>query len=64
MDIENIIVGGDSAGGHIATAISLLAAARGFRIPDTIVAIYPCFSVDISTFYPSLLLSIDEEILS
>lgn len=64
LDIEHIIVGGDSAGGHITTAVSLLAAARGFRVPDAIVPIYPVFSIDISTFYPSLLLSIDEEILS
>jgi hypothetical protein len=44
--------------------VSLLAAARGFRIPDAIIPIYPVFCMDIAYFTPASLLSIDEPLLS
>lgn len=53
MDIKHFILVGDSAGGHLATSVSLLAAIRGFRIPDGIVMHYPVFTMDIFRFFPS-----------
>lgn len=41
----------------------MLAAIRGFRRPDGILVHYPVFSVG-TKFYPSTLLSLDEELLS
>ena len=55
---------GDSAGANLAVSVSLLAAARGYRVPDNIISLYGVFSSDITTFSPSILLSIDEELLS
>jgi len=44
-------------------SVSLLAILRGFRRPDGILVHYPVFSCD-TRFYPSSILSIDEELLS
>jgi acetyl esterase/lipase len=63
MDLEQIIVAGDSAGGHLACSVSFLAFLRGYRKPDGILMLYPVFSVG-TKFYPSTLLSVDEELLS
>ena len=64
MDIKHFILVGDSAGGHLATSVSLLAAIRGFRIPDGIIMHYPVFTMDIFRFFPSQLLSIDDVLLN
>ena len=63
MDLEHIILAGDSAGAHLAVAVSFLASLRGFRLPDGLLNIYPVYSVG-TKFYPSSLLSLDEELLS
>jgi acetyl esterase/lipase len=64
MDIKSIILAGDSAGGHLAVAVSFLAAIRGFRRPDAILVHYPVLAIDSQRFFPSMLLSMDEELLS
>lgn len=64
MDLEHIILAGDSAGGHIAMTVSMLAALRGFRRPDAILCHYPVLCIDENAFFPSLLMSVDEELLS
>jgi hormone-sensitive lipase len=64
MDVKNIILSGDSAGGYLAVAVCLIAALRGFRKPDAALVIYPVFCMDFNFYTPSLLLSLDEEILS
>jgi acetyl esterase/lipase len=64
MDIKHIIMAGDSAGGHLAVSVSLLCALRGFRKPDGILVHYPVFSIDQFRFFPSMLLAMDEELLS
>ena len=46
MDVKQIILAGDSAGGHLAVAVCLLAALRGFRRPDGLLLHYPVFSID------------------
>ena len=64
MDLKHIILAGDSAGGHIAVTISMLAALRGFRRPDGILCHYPVFNSDPYKFFPSMLIAADEELLS
>ena len=44
--------------------VTMLAVLRGFRKPDGILCHYPVFSIDQDRFFPSLLLSVDEELLS
>lgn len=44
--------------------VTFLSMLRGFRIPDGIFCHYPVFMVDPLRFYPSLLLSLDEELLN
>jgi acetyl esterase/lipase len=63
MDLEHIILTGDSAGGHLSVSVALLAQLRGFRAPDSIFAHYPVFETAMK-FSPSLLLAIDEWLLS
>lgn len=64
MDIKHIILAGDSAGGHLAVSVSMLAAVRGFRMPDGIMALYPVLTLDQQRFFPSSLLAIDDNLLS
>ena len=64
MDLQNIIFAGDSAGGHLAITVAMLAALRGFRTPDAIMCHYPVFSINPHRFFPSMLISVDEELLS
>jgi len=44
--------------------VAMLSILRGFRRPDGIVCHYPVFCIDENRFFPSFLLSIDEELLS
>lgn len=38
---EKIIIAGDSAGGNLALAVTLMARDRGLRMPDAELLIYP-----------------------
>ena len=62
MKIEHIVLAGDSAGAHLATCVTMLAILRGFRKPDGLLIHYPVFSIN-SKFFPSSLLSFDDELL-
>ena len=64
MDIDKVILTGDSAGGHLCLSVTLLCLLRGFRVPDGIVLLYPSLTMDIDRFYPSSLMMSDDEILS
>ena len=64
MDIEKIVFSGDSAGGHLTYSVTLLAMLRNFRLPDGIFSIYPCFTLDITSFFPSTMLATDDELIS
>ena len=44
--------------------VTMLAALRGFRRPDAILCHYPVFCIDPHRFFPSMLLAVDEELLS
>jgi len=54
---------GDSAGGNLIAALTIMAIERGYRVPDGLVMAYPALSVCKSTFTPSLLLAMDDPIL-
>ena len=60
---EKVIVTGDSAGGHIATAVVTLAILRGFRVPDSLLLHYPTGNCNPNHFFPSTMLTLDDPIL-
>ena len=64
MKIKHVILAGDSAGGHLALSVNLLAILRGFRRPDGLLIHYPVCHTDINRFYPSMLMSVDDIMLS
>jgi len=61
---DKIIVTGDSAGGHIAVAVTSLAILRGFRVPDGILLHYPTGNSNTNHFFPSSLLTLDDPLLN
>jgi hormone-sensitive lipase len=63
MDIDDVVIVGDSAGGELAVAVSLLAVLRNFKKPAGIVLPYPLCSSNINHFMPSSLLTIDDQLL-
>ena len=60
---EKIILVGDSAGGNLVTALTVMAIQRKYRVPDGLIAVYPALNLTKTNFTPSLLLSIDDPIL-
>jgi hormone-sensitive lipase len=61
---KKIILVGDSAGGNLILALTIMSIERGFRKPNGIV---PCYASTICTmeeFWPSLLFSVDDTILT
>ena len=60
---DKIVIVGDSAGGNLAIAVALMAIERQYRVPDGIVLCYPALSVSKNRFTPSLLMSIDDQLL-
>lgn len=55
---------GDSAGGLLAVMVNMLAILRGFKEPVGLLVNYPLFCLDFKRFFPSVLIAIDEDILS
>jgi len=55
---------GDSAGGHLVLSVTLMAILRGFKVPSFLMAHYPATYVDISTFFPSSLMSLDDPLVT
>jgi hormone-sensitive lipase len=60
---EKIILVGDSAGGNLVAAVTLMAIKRNYRVPDGLIMCYPALSLCKELFTPSLLLSVDDPIL-
>lgn len=60
---EKIFVAGDSAGGCLTIALTMLAIEKHFRVPDFILPSYPALNLSMMNFSPSLILSLDEFIL-
>jgi hormone-sensitive lipase len=63
LDIEKIIVIGDSAGGNLVAALTVMAIERNYRVPDGLILCYPALNLSKRHFTPSLLLSLDDPIL-
>jgi hormone-sensitive lipase len=53
IEPETVIVTGDSAGGHLAVALTNLAIMRNFRVPDGLVLHYPAGNCNPNHFFPS-----------
>ena len=60
---EKIILVGDSAGGNLVAALTLLSIQRKYRKPDGLILAYPALNLSKQSFTPSLLLSIDDPLL-
>jgi len=61
---EKIVLVGDSAGGNLVAAITMLAIQHGFRKPDEIIMWYPALSMDKNFVFPSCLYALIDPILS
>lgn len=60
---KKIVVVGDSAGGNLAAAVTVMAITRKYRIPDGVILAYPGLNLGRFDFSPSMLLSLDDPIL-
>ena len=60
---EKIFIAGDSAGGNLTLALTMLAIEKHFRVPDLILPSYPALNLSMRNFSPSLILSLDDYIL-
>jgi|LauGreDrversion4_2_1035121.scaffolds.fasta_scaffold160943_3 hypothetical protein len=63
MDVEKVVLIGDSAGSKLCVSVCLIAILRQFRIPDGVILPYPATTSDTSYFMPSSLISIDDFLL-
>ena len=45
-------------------AVTNMCLLRGFRVPDGIVPIYPALTLEITRFFPSTLMTADDEVIS
>jgi acetyl esterase/lipase len=61
---KRVFLSGDSAGGNLIFALMNLIIVTGQRRPDYIFPTYPAIILDNENFVPSLLLSIDDLVLS
>lgn len=60
---EKIVLVGDSSGGNLIAAVTIMAIERGLRKPDGLVLCYPALSLSKLRFVPSLLLATDDPLL-
>ena len=61
--IDEVILAGDSAGGNLVSAVTMLAIRKGYKLPKALILSYPASFVGQSKFVPSLLLSLDDILL-
>ena len=61
--MKKVILVGDSAGGNLVAALTIMAIKRKFRKPDGLLMFYPALSVSDEKFVPSILLALDDPIL-
>ena len=58
-----IILAGDSAGGNLAMALTIMCLERNFRLPDGLLLAYPALNLDLNSFTPSMMIAIDDPLL-
>mmetsp|Transcript_38777 Transcript_38777/g.28668 ORF Transcript_38777/g.28668 Transcript_38777/m.28668 type:complete len:309 (+) Transcript_38777:1620-2546(+) len=63
LKVDKIILAGDSAGGNLVAALTVMAIERKYRIPDGLILAYPAITCSQLQFVPSLLMSMDDPIL-
>jgi acetyl esterase/lipase len=64
LDHKKVILMGDSAGGALSISLTTLSIMKNFRVPDAIIPIYPSTISSFQTYWPSLLNSFDDPVLS
>jgi hormone-sensitive lipase len=60
---KKIVLVGDSAGGNLVAAITIMAIQRKYRVPDGAILAYPGLNLSKCDFTPSMLLALDDPIL-
>lgn len=63
IELNKIVLVGDSAGGNLALALTYLLILTNKRAPDSLVLAYPGCRVDLDFFYPSYLLTLQDKVL-
>jgi len=61
---QNILLVGDSAGGHLVTAVTIMSILRGVKKPSALCLNYPALCVDLNKFLPSTVFALDDPILN
>ena len=61
---KNIQLIGDSAGGNLSLSLINLIINNGFKMPTGVIVCYPCTRVSVQEFWPSLLLALDDSMVS
>ena len=64
LNLNKIILVGDSAGGNLAFSLCTMCIIKKVRIPDMLILMYPALRLDIGFFSPSKLLCLKDQILS
>lgn len=64
MKPNKIILVGDSAGGNLWWAVTILAIQNNFRVPDNLILAYPALDLSTKRFYPSLLNGLTDLLLN
>ena len=62
--LKNIVLVGDSAGGNLCLSLTNLLIEIGYTLPTGIVVCYPCTKISMQDFWPSLLLAVDDYMIS
>jgi acetyl esterase/lipase len=60
---KKVFISGDSAGGNLTLALTMLSIEKEFRVPDFVLPSYPALNLSLRNFSPSLMLSLDDFIL-
>jgi hormone-sensitive lipase len=57
---KRVVLVGDSAGGNLVGALTILCIKMGVRVPDGILMAYPALNLNLQFFTPSLLIALDD----
>lgn len=60
---QKVVLAGDSAGGSLALGVALKCVRTGTRVPDGLLLTYPCVSLDVQSFSPSLELCLEDPLI-
>ena len=63
IKVNHVILAGDSAGGNLISALTILIIKKNYKLPLSLIMSYPASYVADDYFAPSLLLSLDDILL-